>query len=237
MTGGKGLQGVKESRAASSQSAALQIADLRRQVVLLKEQRHDSEAELHTSKDAQRELRDTVDVLRSKLHSQGQREVCSYQIYIVFNPGTNYLIHQLALDSTRLRKPGTCVALREEMTRAQVDNMRRLAMFERLEPLFSKLGEMFTFRDPMEVIERLELLEDDKLGALSQMVPMQEEVATLGASLKTLQRRHAATLSNANTEHLHEMKRLRSSVADLQEELTRAQELVRCYFDDKLLPE
>lgn len=65
----------KQPKAALSQAVALEMADLRRQVELVKEQRNDVEVELQASRDAQRELRNTVDVLRSKLHSQGQREV------------------------------------------------------------------------------------------------------------------------------------------------------------------
>lgn len=109
-----------------------------------------------------------------------------------------------------------------------MDNMRRLAMHEKLEPLFDRLGEMFTFRDPIEVVQRLELLEDDKLGALSQMVPMQEEVASLTKSLKAAQKSHAATVANSHIAHAQEMTRLCKDLADMQEELSRAEEVVRC---------
>lgn len=47
----------------------------------------------------------------------------------------------------------------------EVEAQRRLQQHARLEPLFDRLAETFVFKTPEEVVERLEFLEDDKVGA------------------------------------------------------------------------
>ncbi len=55
------------------------------------------------------------------------------------------------------------------LTESSVQQQRQLAQAEHLAPLFERLGERFTFRTPEEVLDRLELLEGDQLGAMDQL--------------------------------------------------------------------
>lgn len=57
-------------------STGIQNGDLKRQVSMMKQQRAELEMELESSKEMHTELRETIDVLRGKLHGLGQREVC-----------------------------------------------------------------------------------------------------------------------------------------------------------------
>lgn len=52
----------------------------------------------------------------------------------------------------------------------EVENQRRLQQHTRLEPLFDRLAEAFVFKNPEEVLDRLEFLEDDKLGTFDQLI-------------------------------------------------------------------
>lgn len=43
-------------------------------------------------------------------------------------------------------------------------------MHERLEPLFDQLAEKFVFKNPQDVVDRLEFLENDKLGNMDLLI-------------------------------------------------------------------
>ena len=108
---------------------------------------HSPRLQSHAETEAQ--LRDTIDLLRARLHGQTQREV---------------------------------------------ENQRRLQQHTRLEPLFERLAEAFTFQSPEAVLDRLELLEDDKMGTFDQLLSAQ--VGAVGnQSVGGLDRGQGAALS------------------------------------------
>ena len=104
--------------------------------------------------------------------------------------------------------------------------MRRLAMHHKLEPLFDKLAEMFPFTEPMDVVKRLEFLEDDKLGAFNQLSESQLEATELGAQLKQQQNKHLRDSANASEAHAQAVIQLKARNTHLQQELEAANELV-----------
>lgn len=61
----------------------------------------------------------------------------------------------------------------------EVEAQRRLAQHSKLEPLFDRLAECFTFSNPEEVVARLEFLEDDKLGTFDQLLRVGGALCTL----------------------------------------------------------
>jgi len=105
--------------------------------------------------------------------------------------------------------------------------MRRLAMHHKLEPLFDKLAELFPYREPMDVVRRLEFLEDDKLGAFTQLSDAQAEVTALGKELQQQRGRQLREMTAASDAHALAMRQLSDINSDLEQELASANELVR----------
>jgi hypothetical protein len=160
----------------------LEVTDLKRCVAMLKRERAAHLSDLQSSKEHVLALEDTVKLLRSKLHSQGQREV---------------------------------------------DNMRRLAVHQRLEPVFDKLGEMFTFKDPMEIVDRLEFLEDGHLDACVRLTETQLEVQAVQAELRQLKASRAAEQAKLHEQHAQVLGKLQDDKERLEAEYGAAQEMVR----------
>ncbi|CAD7699012.1 unnamed protein product [Ostreobium quekettii] len=55
-------------------------------------------------------------------------------------------------------------------TQREIEHQRRLQLHARLEPVFDRLAEKFVFKNPEEVVDRLEFLENDKLGTMDLLL-------------------------------------------------------------------
>ncbi|GFR39845.1 hypothetical protein Agub_g341 [Astrephomene gubernaculifera] len=101
----------------------------------------------------------------------------------------------------------------------EVEAQRRLAQHSKLEPLFDRLAETFTFSSPEEVAARLEFLEDDKLGTFDQLLRTQEEVTRLQQRLMEAQKAGETVATRLTTEHLQGSARLQQQNEQLRQEL------------------
>ncbi|GLI69966.1 hypothetical protein VaNZ11_014712 [Volvox africanus] len=108
----------------------------------------------------------------------------------------------------------------------EVDAQRRLAQHSKLEPLFDRLAECFTFSSPEEVVARLEFLEDDKLGTFDQLLRTQEEVTRLQQRLAEAQKAGEMVATRLTTEHLQGSSRLQEQNEELRQELESMENLV-----------
>ncbi|EFJ43468.1 hypothetical protein VOLCADRAFT_96325 [Volvox carteri f. nagariensis] len=108
----------------------------------------------------------------------------------------------------------------------EVDAQRRLAQHSKLEPLFDRLAECFTFNSPEEVVARLEFLEDDKLGTFDQLLRTQEEVTRLQQRLAEAQKSGEMVATRLTTEHLQGSARLQEQNEQLRQELESMENLV-----------
>ncbi|GIL81950.1 hypothetical protein Vretimale_1514 [Volvox reticuliferus] len=108
----------------------------------------------------------------------------------------------------------------------EVDAQRRLAQHSKLEPLFDRLAECFTFSSPEEVVARLEFLEDDKLGTFDQLLRTQEEVTRLQQRLAEAQKAGEMVATRLTTEHLQGSARLQEQNEELRQELESMENLV-----------
>jgi chromosome segregation ATPase len=160
----------------------VEAADLRRQVAVLKRERAAFHTELQNSREEINGLRDTIDLLRARVHSLGQHEA---------------------------------------------DNLRRLALFERFEPLFDKLGETFTLKEPCEIVDRLAYLENDQLGLANQLSDAQEEIAKLHSQAKVAATARLSAEARLQQQHSDDISRLVAERDRLEGELKSAEALVR----------
>ncbi|KAG2444709.1 hypothetical protein HXX76_001453 [Chlamydomonas incerta] len=108
----------------------------------------------------------------------------------------------------------------------EVEAQRRLAQHSKLEPLFDRLAECFTFSNPEEVVARLEFLEDDKLGTFDQLLRTQEEVTRLQQRLAEVQKAGETVATRLTTEHLQGSARLQGQNEELRQELESMEGLV-----------
>ncbi|KAG2449011.1 hypothetical protein HYH02_005765 [Chlamydomonas schloesseri] len=108
----------------------------------------------------------------------------------------------------------------------EVEAQRRLAQHSKLEPLFDRLAECFTFSNPEEVVARLEFLEDDKLGTFDQLLRTQEEVTRLQQRLAEVQKAGETVATRLTTEHLQGSARLQEQNEQLRQELESMEGLV-----------
>ncbi|GMH32591.1 hypothetical protein BSKO_00425 [Bryopsis sp. KO-2023] len=119
-------------------------------------------------------LRETVDLLRGRLHAQTQREI---------------------------------------------DNQRRLQMHTKLEPLFDRLAETFVFKSPEEVVDRLEFLENDKLGNMDLLIRAQEDNRELRNQLEAAQKKLETTTNQLQIEHNEGVAKLQQQTETLAGEV------------------
>ncbi|GLC58228.1 hypothetical protein PLESTB_001335600 [Pleodorina starrii] len=108
----------------------------------------------------------------------------------------------------------------------EVDAQRRLAQHSKLEPLFDRLAECFTFNSPEEVVARLEFLEDDKLGTFDQLLRTQEEVTRLQQRLAEVHKAGEMVATRLTTEHLQGSARMQEQNEQLRQELEAMENLV-----------
>ncbi|KXZ42243.1 hypothetical protein GPECTOR_176g224 [Gonium pectorale] len=109
----------------------------------------------------------------------------------------------------------------------EVEAQRRLAQHGRLEPLFDRLAEAFTFSSPEEVVARLEFLEDDKLGTFDQLLRTQEEVTRLQQKLAEAHKAGDTVATRLTTEHLQGSARMQQQNEELRQELEAMENLVQ----------
>ncbi|KAG1659895.1 hypothetical protein FOA52_006601 [Chlamydomonas sp. UWO 241] len=140
----------------------------------LRVQRDEAHACVQSQSEVEAQLRDTIDLLRARLHGQSQREL---------------------------------------------ENQRRLQQHSRLEPLFDRLAESFSFQTPEQVLDRLELLEDDRLGTFDQLLQTQDEVSALQAAVNAAGSRAELLRTQLTTEHLRNTARLNQTNEELRGEL------------------
>ncbi|GAX84026.1 hypothetical protein CEUSTIGMA_g11450.t1, partial [Chlamydomonas eustigma] len=156
------------------------VANLKRESEVLRAQLDEAHAAVESRAETEAQLRDTIDLLRARLHGQTQREV---------------------------------------------ENQRRLQLHNRLEPVFDRLAEAFTFQSPEEVLDRLELLEDDKLGSFDQLLQTQEEVASLQSQVHAANIRVDHVRHQLTTDYVKSISRLQQQNEDLQQELGSMEQL------------
>ncbi|GFH26405.1 uncharacterized protein HaLaN_24549, partial [Haematococcus lacustris] len=150
------------------------MRQLQEEIDSLKEQLEEARGDVQSQSELEGQLRETIDLLRGRVHAQTSREL---------------------------------------------ESMRRLQQHARLEPLFDKLAESFVFNSPEEVIARLELLEDDKLGTFDQLLRTQEEVAALQSQLAAAREREQQQRTALNTQHLSASAQLQARNAALEAEV------------------
>lgn len=123
---------------------------------------------------------------------------------------------------------GTVDLLRARLhsqSQREIENQRRLAMFTRLEPLFDRLAERFTFRTPGEVVDRLEFLENDKLGTMDQLIRAQEEIIELQKQVEEAREAAERTRIRLTTDNVLNAARLQEQNEQLQAELAAVSHL------------
>jgi len=72
-------------------------------------------------------------------------------------------------------------------------------------------------QSPEEVLDRLQMLEDDKLGTFDQLLQTQEEVSSLQAKVQDAYTRVESVRSQLNTQHMQSTVRLQRRNDDLME--------------------
>ena len=144
----------------------------------LRNQLDEAHAAVESQTEIEKQLRETIDLLRARLHGQSQREV---------------------------------------------DHERRLQQHTKLEPLFDRLQENFSYSTPEQVIERLQLLEDDRLGTFGSLLSTQDEVTSLQNSLKEANQRADELRAQHETEHVKSSMQLTRQNEALKNELQAAE--------------
>ncbi|KAJ9518538.1 hypothetical protein QJQ45_018551 [Haematococcus lacustris] len=169
-----GMAGGRAAWQGGSAGEAGRMRQLQEEIDSLKEQLEEARGNVQSQSELEGQLRETIDLLRGRVHAQTSREL---------------------------------------------ESMRRLQQHARLEPLFDKLAESFVFNSPEEVIARLELLEDDKLGTFDQLLRTQEEVAALQSQLAAAREREQQQRTALNTQHLSASAQLQARNAALEAEV------------------
>eukprot|EP00955_Chlamydomonas_euryale_P035860 350255-Chlamydomonas_euryale.AAC.16 len=160
--------------AAAGAMPGMHAAALQAEAEALRQQLDAAHASVVSQSEVEAQLRDTIDLLRARLHGQSQREL---------------------------------------------ENQRRLQQHSQLEPLFDRLAEQFSFSTPEQVLDRLELLEDDRLGTFDQLLQTQDEVTALQSSLNEANKRVELVRTQLTTERLHSSARLQQQNEELRLEL------------------
>jgi hypothetical protein len=108
----------------------------------------------------------------------------------------------------------------------ETDYLRRTAMYSKLEPIFDKLGELFNYKSPMEIVERLEFLEGSQLGAHERLADVQEELQKALRQLKLERFQREAERVGTDAAHAEVLTAMRGGKESLMAELAAAQEQV-----------
>jgi len=95
----------------------------------------------------------------------------------------------------------------------EIEHQRKLCVFTRLEPIFSRLAEQFSFGSPDEVVNRLEFLEHQQMSNSEALAEYQQENSNLKKKVEQFQQEAQAaqvTLASESTRWQTKLERMES---------------------------